>query len=457
MAAKARFQAPKGTRDFYPGDMAKRRHVEAAWRRASVVHGYEEIEGPTFEHLELYTQKSGQGIVSELFSFRRSGGENDYALRPEFTPTLARMVAARAASLPQPIRWFAIPVHFRAERPQRGRLREFVQWNVDLVGQAGEAADAEVISVALHAIESLGLSPRDVRLRASNRHAVAAVLAAIGVPAERAAEAFDLLDRRGKLPPEEIAQRGAAIGLDTDAFARLDAMAGRAVPVGRAGAFLDELRRDLPGLAPGAIEPLGALAGELRACGLGEWCDIDLGIVRGLAYYTGTVFEIHAATGTERAVAGGGRYDGLVQLFGGPALPAIGFGMGDVVLSIMLEERGLLPKDGEVLLPRPDAFLVAGTDEGERRLRELATRLRRDGWHVRVSGRATRNIGKLLGDAAKSRARCAVILGQELEQGMVSLKDLDTGDQVSIGVDEVAQALRRRLGPGGGGEAGFGA
>lgn len=440
-SASPKFQAPKGTRDFYPGELAVRRHVEAAWRRSSVLHGFDEIDGPTFEHLELYTAKSGPGIVNELFSFRRAGGENDYALRPEFTPTLARMVAARAGALPAPIKWFAMPTHFRAERPQRGRLREFVQWNVDLMGLEGEAADVEVMAVALHALESLGLSPRDVRLRVSNRHAIAALLAALGVAAERGAEAFELLDRRGKLPADEFAARGAALGLDADAFARLDAIAGRAVPVGEANAFVEELRRDLPGLDRAVLAPIESLSARIAEAAIGEWADLDLGIVRGLAYYTGTVFEIHAASGAERAVAGGGRYDGLIEMFGGPATPAIGFGMGDVVLSLMLADRGLLPKEGEALLPRPDVFLIAGSPEGETRIPSLATQLRRAGLHVRPSYRATKNVGKLLGDAARQRARCAIILGRELAEGMVALKDLDAGEQKLVPVGNVAAIL----------------
>ena len=215
-------QGPKGTRDFYPDLMAVRRHVESAWRRASVDCGFDEIEGPTYEHLSLYTAKSGPGIVNELFSFRRAGGDDDYALRPEFTPTLARMVAAKAGSLPLPVKWFAIPVHFRAERQQRGRLREFVQWNVDLLGTEGAAADAEVIGCAVLALERLGLKPTDVRVRLSHRGAVGAALAAAGVPVERTGEAFELLDRRDKMAPEEFTQRAAALGLGGDALARLD-------------------------------------------------------------------------------------------------------------------------------------------------------------------------------------------------------------------------------------------
>ncbi|MBX3355297.1 MAG: histidine--tRNA ligase [Phycisphaeraceae bacterium] len=441
MSASSKYQAPKGTRDFYPAEMALRRHLEGVWRRASVLHGFDEIEGPTFEHLELYTAKSGPGIVSELFSFRRSGGESDYALRPEFTPTLARMIAARAGALPVPVKWFAIPQHFRAERPQRGRLREFIQWNVDLVGLEGAGADVEVMAVALHALELLGLSPKEVRCRVSDRHAVAAVLAALGVAPERAAQAFELLDRRGKVPGSEFAAQAAAIGLDMESLARLDAIAGRAIPVPEAPAFFESVMRECSGVAPAALDPLRALAAALGASGVAEWCDFDLGIVRGLAYYTGTVFEIHDTHGAERAVAGGGRYDGLVELFGGPSMPAIGFGMGDVVLSLMLRDRGLLPSDGAALLPRPAAFLIAASPEGEERLPALATELRRAGLHVRRSYKSTRNVGKLLAEAAKQRARVAVILGAELAEGAVTVKNLDSGSQRTATLGELASVI----------------
>ena len=435
-----RFQAPKGTRDFYPAEMAVRRRLEGAWREASTCFGYEEVDGPTFEHLGLYTAKSGEGIVSELFSFRRAGGSDDYALRPEFTPTLARMVAARAAQLPMPVKWFAVPNFFRAERPQRGRLREFFQWNVDLLGAEGPAVDAEVIGVAVSALSRLGLTPAHVRVKVSHRVAAARVVRALGVAEESVAAAFELLDRRDKVPAEEFATRAAALGLAGDALTRFEQAVRTRVPVAGDLAALAAAA----GIGADALGELAALRGALVAAGLGDWCEFDLGIVRGLAYYTGTVFEVHEASGAERAIAGGGRYDGLVELFGGPRTPAMGFGMGDVVLGLVLADRGLLPADGNELLPRPDAFVVsAGDAAAEAALAPLVARLRADGLHVRHSYKATRNVGKLLSDASRQRARFAVILGAEAAEGMVQLKDLASGEQRPVTMAELAGALRR--------------
>jgi histidyl-tRNA synthetase len=434
-----KFQAPKGTRDFYPAEMAVRRRIEAAWRDASVAFGFEEIDGPTFEHLGLYTAKSGEGIVSELFSFRRAGGSDDYALRPEFTPTLARMAAARAAQLPVPVKWFAVPNFFRAERPQRGRLREFFQWNVDLLGLEGPSIDAEVIGVAVAALARLGLASTDVRVKVSHRVAAGRLVSALGVAEESVAGAFELLDRRDKMPPEEFTKRAAALGLAPDTLARFEAAVRTRVPV---AGDLEALAR-AAGVHASELAELEALRGALVAAGLAEWCEFDLGIVRGLAYYTGTVFEIHEASGAERAIAGGGRYDGLVELFGGPRTPAMGFGMGDVVLGLVLADRGLLPKDGAELLPRPDAFVVsAGEPAAEEELPRLVARLRAAGLHVRHSYKATRNVGKLLADASKQRARWAVILGSELAQGQVQLKDLASGEQRVVPLADVAAAVR---------------
>ena len=434
-----KFQSPKGTRDFYPAEMAVRRRIEAAWRDASVAFGFDEIDGPTFEHLELYTAKSGEGIVNELFSFRRAGGSDDYALRPEFTPTLARMAAARAAQLPVPIKWFAVPNFFRAERPQRGRLREFYQWNVDLLGAEGPAIDAEVIGVAVAALARLGLKHTDVRVKISHRVAAAKLVRALGVAEESVAGAFELLDRRDKMPPEEFTTRAAALGLAGDALARFESALRTRVQVGEDLGVL----ASAAGIAADELGELAALRDALVAADLAPWCEFDLGIVRGLAYYTGTVFEIHEASGGERAIAGGGRYDGLVELFGGPKTPAMGFGMGDVVLGLVLADRGLLPKDGNELLPRPDAFVVsAGEPAADAELPRLVARLRADGFHVRHSYKATRNVGKLLADASKQRARFAVILGAELVEGRAMLKDLASGEQRPVALSELANLLR---------------
>jgi histidyl-tRNA synthetase len=434
-----KFQSPKGTRDFYPAEMAVRRRIEAAWRDASVAFGFDEIDGPTFEHLELYTAKSGEGIVNELFSFRRAGGSDDYALRPEFTPTLARMAAARAAQLPVPIKWFAVPNFFRAERPQRGRLREFYQWNVDLLGAEGPAIDAEVIGVAVAALARLGLKYTDVRVKFSPPVAAAKLVRALGVAEESVAGAFELLDRRDKMPPEEFTKRAAALGLAGDALARFESAVRTRVQVGEDLGVL----ASAAGIAAEELGELAALRDALVAADLASWCEFDLGIVRGLAYYTGTVFEIHEASGGERAIAGGGRYDGLVELFGGPKTPAMGFGMGDVVLGLVLADRGLLPKDGNELLPRPDAFVVsAGEPAADAELPRLVARLRADGFHVRHSYKATRNVGKLLADASKQRARFAVILGAELADGRAMLKDLASGEQRPVVLAELSNLLR---------------
>jgi histidyl-tRNA synthetase len=438
MATNRTFQGPKGTRDLYPPDMAIRRHIERVWHSASVDSGFQEIEGPMFESLELYTVKSGPEIVSQLFSFRRDGGEDDYALRPEFTPTLARMAAAKGKSLALPTKWYSIPALFRAERPQRGRLREHNQWNVDLIGTTGASADIEVISTALLALERLGLTNEDVQLRLSHRGLAANILEALGVAKDRLVDAFQLLDRRDKMDETDFKEKVASLGLDGEGVARFDAAARSTAPLTEP---LSALAATL-GVPETALDDLAELREGLLAADLADWCVLDIGIVRGLAYYTGMVFEVFATRGVERAVLGGGRYDQLIELFGGPKLPACGFGMGDVVLGLVLADRGLLGDDGGVsLLPRPDALVVSTCDEADAGVETLLVALRRAGLHVRRSYKSTRNVGKLLSDAAKCGARTAVILDQGVVEGSVVLKDLDGGEQVTTSIDQLADAI----------------
>ena len=401
------FQAPKGTRDFFPQDLASLHHIESAWRNASVNAGFEEIEGPTFEHLDLYTNKSGDGIISELFSFTRTGGDVQYALRPEFTPTLARMAAAKGRSLTLPTKWFGIPSHFRAERPQRGRLREFNCWNIDLLGVDKPSADAEVIATAISALSDLGLTTTDVVVRISHRDVVAAMLRDGGVPDDKLQIALTLLDKREKMAPDVFVKKITEHGFEQSAFSQFD------------------------GEIEVQHEELNVLQTEIEAWGISEWCTFDFNIVRGLAYYTGVVFEIHECSGEERAIAGGGRYDNLIETFGGPSMPAVGFGMGDVVLSLVLKDKGLLG-DGSELLPRPDVFVISASCDTDAFVAPTIASLRKAGVHARMTYRATRNVGKLLTEAAKSNARFSVILGEELADGKVVVKNMDTGEQSEI-------------------------
>jgi histidyl-tRNA synthetase len=410
------FQRPKGTRDFFPPDLAALHRVEAAWRNAAVNAGFDEIEGPTFEHLELYTVKSGEGIISELFSFRRAGGSVDYALRPEFTPTLARMAAAKGRSLTLPTKWFGIPCHFRAERPQRGRLREHKQWNVDLLGIDKPSADAEVIATAIMALTDLGLTSKDVVVRISHRDVVASILLEGGVKDSQLQTALALLDKREKMPPDVFATKAEKAGIDPAVFVPFDS------------------ETDITN------EELAALQSELDTWGISDWCKFDFSIVRGLAYYTGIVFEIHERSGEERAIAGGGRYDNLVEMFGGPSMPAVGFGMGDVVLSLVLKDRGLLG-DGSEFMPRPDVFVISANSSTDTVLSKTIASLRVAGLHTRMSYRATRNVGKLMTEAAKSNTRYTVILGEEPENNNIVVKNMDTGEQVEIPLSKLIDYL----------------
>lgn len=455
MASPHVFQAPKGTRDFYPLDAARRRFITEAWRGASVRHGFDEIDGPTFEHLDLYTVKSGEGIVSELFSFERAGGEKTYALRPEFTPTLARMYATKANSLPRPTKWFMAGPFFRAERPQRGRLREFLQWNVDLLGDASPAADAEIIATCVSMLRSVGLTERDVRVKVNHRAALSQWLVSRGLPQEQHAGLLALLDAKGKMLPAEFVAKLAPYGFTPEqaevfqkGIIRTTAPLGPGQTVNVEMAFKEPLREGetRPGqelvdmtFFSQAVTPL---ANELVAAGIVDWIDFDLSIVRGLAYYTGMVFEVHEAGGNERAIAGGGRYDNLVEMFGGPSTPAVGFGMGDVVLSLVLGDKGLMPDEAALLERagvRPDVFVISnGQPESEAALKPLVAALRGAGLHARHTYKTTRNIGKLLQDAAASKARVAVII--ESAQ-VVQVKDLAGGGQVAVGMGEVVGRL----------------
>jgi len=451
-----RFQAPRGTRDFYPDDMLRRRWTENLWREVANRHGFEEIDGPRFEHLDLYTVKSGDGIVSELFSFSREGSETALALRPEFTPTLARMVAARVNTLSRPTKWYSVGPYFRAERPQRGRLREFLQWNVDIVGDDSVFAEAELIACCVDHLAATGLTSEHVRVRISDRGIVTQLLEVAGVAKTNIVPAFELLDKREKLDAEEMQRQAKALGLDLAVY---DEQAAEMRGYFNTGASSAKFKHEAHLRNPDDetldvrvterrvdFARLRQLVYALVAMNLTEWCTIDFSLVRGLAYYSGMVFEVHEISGGERAIAGGGRYDGLVELFGGPPTPAVGFAMGDVVLQLVLDDRGLMP-DEKALRERTGAtcevFVISNGDEAPDRLvRPVVAGLRRVGFRARHTYKATRNMGKLLKEADKSGATVAVIIESETQ---ATIKALATGEQDRAELKSLPDAIRASM------------
>lgn len=420
-----------GFRDFYPEDLAVRRHITDAWRRVAIRYGFEEYDGPPLEPLELYTAKSGEEIVGQLYHFTDKGGR-EVSLRPEMTPTLARMVAARANGLKKPIRWFAVPQLFRYERQQRGRLREHFQLNCDLIGEPGPLGDAEVIALAIDVMRELGLTERDVRVRVSDRRILKVLLGELQVPEAQQPLAWQLLDKLGRGEYAGIRAKLVEAGLDEGRIAALERL--------KEIRSFQDLEADYP-LAAAAGEPLHQAFAALERMGLGAYLDLDLTIVRGLAYYTGPVFELFDAGYSLRAICGGGRYDHLLEAVGGVSLPALGFGMGDVVLTELLRERGLLTTP----LGTVDVFLAAVTPDDHPHLLPLAHRLRAAGLRTEYPLAETA-LAKQLKLAAARGARFALVIGpDDRAAGTVALKDLATGAQEALALAAVPDTLRARL------------
>ncbi|MDX2193048.1 MAG: histidine--tRNA ligase [Gemmatimonadales bacterium] len=425
-------QALPGFRDFYPDDFALRAHLFRAFRAVAARYGFEEWDGPPLEPLDLYTKKSGDEIVGQLYAFTDKGGR-EVALRPELTPTLARMVAARANGLKKPIRWFAIPQLFRYERQQRGRLREHFQLNCDLIGEPGPLADAEVIALAVDIMRELGLGPGDIRVRLSDRRLLNEALDAAAVPEAARPHAYQAIDKLGRAEFGGAQAQFVAAGGDVAVLERLQA-AGRV-------RTLPEVRAAL-GLAPSTDVPLARVIGALEAMGLGAFVDVDVTIVRGLAYYTGTVFELFDAGRSLRAICGGGRYDGLVLALGGVDLPCVGFGMGDVVLGELLKERGLAPAGSRVV----DVFVAAVTPEDEPHVLALARALRDHGCRTEYA-LGGQSLPKQLKLADARGARLAVVIGpDDRAAGTVMLKDLAAKQQRALPAATAAAEIAAALG-----------
>ncbi len=406
-----------GFRDFYPEPLPHkdvwsadaRQYIFGRWRETARRYGFREYDGPPLEPLELFTTKSGDEIVGQLYNFKDKGGR-EIALRPEMTPTLARMVAAHERNYKKPIKWFAVPQLFRYERQQKGRLREHFQFNADIFGEQDAAADAELIALLIDTLRSFGLTTDDFVIRLSSRNAWNDYFTNHGGKPGQEYDFFQIIDKLERTSPEESQQKLAALGF---AFDDVNAFINSGAPT---------------------VE-LASIIGNLTARGMGDFVKVDYHVIRGLAYYTGPVFEAFDRKGEFRAIAGGGRYDNLVKLISGGKvnLPALGFGMGDVVLLELLKARGLLPQfDAGV------DVVVLIEDET---LRPLSLKLVQD---LRAAGRVVEYaLTPTKPDKQFKRAQelKAAYTARLEPDGNVKIRNLKTREEKSVAAEVVAQAM----------------
>lgn len=418
--------AVKGTRDFYPEQMAVRNFIVDGWKAASIRNGFVEYDGPIFEYLKMYQVKSGDEIVEQLFNFEDRGGRH-LAIRPEITPTLARMVNQQINALPRPIRWFSVPRLCRAERPQKGRLREFFQWNVDIIGVDDVLADVEVVYCSLDYLRGLGLTSKDVTAKISSRLLLAALLKNIGIAKDKLETLYPILDKKTKLPPEAFKEM---LAKEVDSTETVETIL-QLMDLHSVDLISDIIQ--LNDQATGALDELKQVFAHLDRMGMADWCRFDMSIVRGLAYYTGMVFEIHDVVGELRAICGGGRYDNLLSDFGGPKVTATGMGMGDCVLEILLREKGLLTNDLPV--QKLDYFIACADADLFDEAVALMARIRQAGYSCNFSYRSG-GLGKQMKQANLMNAARCVIVGSELtESNQLAVKNMDSGNQELIDAD----------------------
>lgn len=421
-------QLPKGTRDFYPEDMRIQNFIFDAWKRISLRFGYEEYEGPIFEHLELFTGKSGDEIVSQLYNFEDKGGRG-LALRPEMTPTLARLVIQRGNAIRKPFKWFSIPRLFRYERAQKGRLREFFQLNLDVLGTESIYAEADLITATATMLLEFGLKPTDFMIGISSRKLLAAYLQEIGTPTPDLV--YPILDRRLKIGPDAFAQALLDAGLSTEQGQKLNLL--------MSSKSLEEVKKIVSGSdSIEAIQEMEDLFEILTAAGLSECIGLDLNIVRGLAYYTGIVFEVFNKGASMRAIAGGGRYDSLCEKLGGARVPGVGFGMGDVVLADLLRDHNLLPAQSQTL----DVFVATFTGDIKKTF-VIANAFRKLGFNV-VHPLSAIKFGKQMELANAQGAACVVYVdGEKAAEGEFEFKDLAKGTMAVGSLQKIAEYLKK--------------
>lgn len=437
------FQSLPGFREFYPLDCARRNFVFDAFRRVALRFGFQEFDAPVLEPLELYIEKSGEEIVGQLFNFT-DRGDREVAMRPELTPSLARLVGAKASSLGMPVKWFNIGEHYRYERPQKGRLRAFYQFNGDILGEPGPAADAELIALLVEIFRELGLTEKDFRIRLSDRNLWFMYLEGLGFEEAKAMEILGIIDKSEKINAEKAMKLfEEVLGDQAESMsAKVEAMKSiRTIEDLQTLLSEENLTADSQEKITARLEDWRVLFSYLEALGVHEFIQTDLGIVRGLAYYTGFVFEAFENEGQFRALAGGGRYNDLVKKLGGPDLAAAGFAIGDVTLTDCLDRRNLLPET----TPPPDIIaILGGEDERLEALKDLAE-LRRTGLTI-VYPLKNQGFGKQFKNAGKSGAKLALIYGgDELAAGKVKIRDLGSGEESLVDRSEIVDNIREAL------------
>ena len=416
-------QGVRGTRDFYPDDMRLRNWLFDNFINASLLHGFEEYDAPILEHEELYTRKQGEEITQQLYNFQDKG-DRKVALRPEMTPSLARMVMSRAGGLPMPIKWFSIPQCWRYERTQRGRGREHYQWNVDIWGTTEISADSELISVLVTFFEGIGLTSEDIVIRISSRKVLEEVLGSLDIEGDVFAQTCIVVDKMDKLSPKVIEEQLSKLGHNSETITTIQSVLGI---------------KDMSGLKKAlkaeslAVSELDSMFDSIDSYGKSEWVEIDASIVRALAYYTGSVFDAHDRQGNFRAICGGGRYDKLISTLGGKDLPATGFGFGDMVIMELLAEKGLVPGlvsgiDAIVIPLNPDlrnvAVRVAASLRDSNRTVDLVLENKKMKWAFKHAER----IG------AK---RLVLVAPDEWSRKKIKVKDLETGEESEISLGDI--------------------
>ena len=427
------FETLPGFRDFPPEACARRNHLFRVFRTVARAFHFSEYDAPVLEPLDLYVEKSGEEIVSQLFHFKDKG-DRRVALRPELTPTLARMVASKANSLPKPIKWYNIGEHFRYERPQKGRGRSFYQFNADLLGETNLQADAELIALLVGIFETLGLGSNDFKIRLSDRTTWVLLLNNLGISDQERPAVLNIIDKSERRKPEQtLEDLEKIIGTRSeDTFTKIEAI--------KKIDSIDELKEKLSSCGEEGQKRANdwiTLIEYLEGYAANNYVSIDLSIVRGLAYYTGFVYEAFEASGEGRALAGGGRYDHLVKkLSGNTDMPAAGFAIGDMTLSDCLESKGLLPN----YIVAPDIYLICGPEDKKNGL-TIISRCRKAGFSVSHSLKNAA-FGKQFKEAGKSGARYGLILGKdELDKNEIKIKDFRSGNEKSVPQQSVIEQV----------------